>query len=199
MAQPKKEQIKIGVSGCLLGVKCNFNGTDLLSGFVKELHNNDQIELISFCPEDRVFGTPRPNLRIIGGDGFDVLDRKASVVNEHGQDVTALQIQGANQFLDRLVEAEIKYAILMEGSPSCGSNILLKEENWPTGGFKKGIGVTAALLRRNAIVVFSSFDELSISNFLNSVVENFPIKENLKNLKDFAKFKILFQQDKEAE
>ncbi len=194
----KDELIKIGVSGCLLGAKCNFNGTDLLSNFVKELQENDQVELISFCPEDSIFGTPRPNLRIVGGDGFDVLDGKASVVNEHGNDVTALQINGANQFLDCLTVSKIKYAILMDGSPSCGSNVLLKEENWPAGGFKRGIGVTAALLKRNQIAVFSSFDELSINNFLSSVIERYKSKEGLKDLKDFAKFKILFQENKET-
>ncbi len=199
MTSNKKDPIKIGVSGCLLGIKCNFNGTDLLSNFVKELHDSGLVELVSYCPEDSVFGTPRPNLRIVGGDGFDVLDEKASVLNEHGLDVTALQIKGANQFLNRLAESNIKYAILMDGSPSCGSNVLLKEDNWPAGGFKRGIGVTAALLKRNNINVFSNFDELSISNFLSSVVTNFEFKKDLKDLKDFAKFKILFQESKVSE
>lgn len=194
MNQARNEKIKIGVSGCLLGAKCNFNGTDLLSNFVKELQNNDQIELISFCPEDSVFGTPRPNLRIVGGNGFDVLDGSASVINENSQDVTAKQIEGANQFLQNLLASKVKYAILMDGSPSCGSNVLLNEENWPSGGFRRGIGVTAALLKKNDITVFSSFDELTISSFLNSFLENFQPKEGLRDLKDFPKFKDLFQE-----
>lgn len=187
-------KIKVGVSGCLLGAKCNFNGTDLLSGFVKELQSKDNVELIPFCPEDKVFGTPRPNLRIVGGDGFDVLDGKASVINEHGKDVTELQISGANQFLNHLMSSKIKYAILMDGSPSCGSNVLLAEEKWPAGGFKRGTGVSAALLKRNEITVFSSFDELSIGKFLSSTIENFSPKEGLKDLRDFAKFKYLFHE-----
>jgi uncharacterized protein YbbK (DUF523 family) len=194
MTSTIKEPIKIGVSGCLLGAKCNFNGTDLLSVFVKELQSHDQIELISFCPEDSVFGTPRPNLRIVGGDGFDVLDGKAAVIDENGKDVTALQINGANQFLLHLISSKVKYAILMDGSPSCGSNVLLNEENWPTSGFKKGVGVTAALLRKNNITVFSSFDERSFSTFLISLIENFSPKEGLKDLREFAKFKRLFHE-----
>jgi uncharacterized protein YbbK (DUF523 family) len=190
----KTIKIKIGVSGCLLGAKCNFNGNDLLSKFVQELQSNDNMELIPFCPEDKVFGTPRPNLRIVGGDGFDVLDGKAFVIDENGKDVTALQINGANQFLNHLMSSKVKYAILMDGSPSCGSNVLLTEENWPAGGFKKGTGVAAALLKRNEIAVFSSFDELSISKFLSSIIENFSPKEGLKDLRDFAKFKHLFHE-----
>lgn len=186
-------KIKIGVSSCLLGTKCNFNGKDLLSSFIETLKESNQIEFVPFCPEDSIFSTPRPNLRIVGGDGFDVLDGKALVINEFGKDVTQEQINGASQFLSTLNLAEIKYAILMDGSPSCGSNVLLKEDGWPTAGFKRGVGVSAALLRRNNVTVFSSFDELSIHNFLNSILRDFalPLGE-LKDLKDFEKFKHLF-------
>ncbi len=187
-------QVNIGVSACLIGSKCNFNGSDLLSPFVKELQSIDQVNFIYFCPEDEVFGTPRPNLRIVGGDGDDVLDGKALVIDENGKDVTALQISGAHKFLDHLKKSNVTIAILMEGSPSCGSNVLLNEANWPMGGFKRGIGVSAALLRRNEIKVFSSFDELSISNFLQMRIAKFTLKNNLKDLKDLAKFKKLFEE-----
>jgi uncharacterized protein YbbK (DUF523 family) len=186
-------KIKIGVSSCLIGTKCNFNGKDLLSPFIKELQKSNKIEFVPFCPEDSIFSTPRPNLRIIGGDGFDVLDGKAKVINENGTEVTREQIEGANQFLKTLNSLEVKYAILMDGSPSCGSNVILKEENWPGGGFKRGVGVSAALLKRNNVTVLSGFDELSIIHFLNSVIDqfSFPTGE-LKDLKDFEKFKYLF-------
>lgn len=184
--------LKIGISSCLLGNKCNFDGNDLLSAFVKKLSENNQIEFVSFCPEDSVFGTPRPNLRIVGGDGNDVLDGKALVINQNNEDVTKIQIQGAHQFLQLLMAANVKHAILMDGSPSCGSNVLLKEESWPFGGFKRGSGVTAALLKRNGISVLSSFDELTISNFLKAQIREFQIEDGLKDLKDRPKFKHLF-------
>ena len=184
--------LKIGVSSCLLGNKCNFDGNDLLSAFVKKLSENNQIEFVPFCPEDSVFGTPRPNLRIVGGDGDDVLNGKATVINQNDQDVTKEQIQGAHLFLNKLVNSNIKYAILMDGSPSCGSNVLLKEDGWPRGGFKRGVGVAAALLRKNGIQVLSGFDELSISIFLKSFIQDIQFAEGLRDLKDFPKFKPLF-------
>lgn len=70
---------RIGVSACLLGRACNFNGKDLLSDFVRQLPEIAQVEFVSFCPEDSVLGTPRPNLRIVGGDGYDVLNGTAQV------------------------------------------------------------------------------------------------------------------------
>lgn len=186
--------IKIGVSSCLLGNKCNFDGNDLLSAFVKKLSENNQIELVPFCPEDSVFGTPRPNLRIVGGDGDDVLDGKASVINQNDEDVTKKQIEGAQMFLNKLLKLDVKYAILMDGSPSCGSNVLLKEEGWPRGGLKRGVGVAAALLKRNNVKVFSGFDELTTSIFLKSLVNEIEFPEGLKDLKDFPKFKPLFTE-----
>jgi uncharacterized protein YbbK (DUF523 family) len=184
--------MKIGVSACLIGVKCNFNGADLLSDFIEKLRSVSEVELIHFCPEDSVFGTPRPNLRIVGGNGYDVLDGKAHVIDENGKDVTKKQIEGAISFLNLLKLEKIECAILMDGSPSCGSNVLLKEENWPAGGFKQGTGVSAALLQRNGIRVFSSFDQNSISRFLSSVLNKFGVQEGLKDLKDMPKFKALF-------
>jgi uncharacterized protein YbbK (DUF523 family) len=185
--------MKIGVSACLLGRQCNFNGKDLLNHFVSTLSQNPEIEFVQFCPEDAVFGTPRPNLRIVGGDGFDVLDGKASVIDENNLDVTLHQVTGAHQFLNRLIEKEVKCAVLMDGSPSCGSNVLLKEENWPAGGFKRGVGVTAALLRRNGIQVFSSFDLKSLSQFLQTTINSFKAQNDLIDLSENPKFKTLFQ------
>ncbi len=187
--------MKIGVSHCLLGANCNFNGKDLLSRFISDLEKIKDVEFIPFCPEDSVFGSPRPNLRIVGGDGHDVLDGTARVIDEFGKDVTALQIEGATKFLESLKSKEVEVAILMDGSPSCGSNVLLKEEEWPRGGFKRGLGVAAALLKRNDIKILSSFDELAISEFLETKIECVDFAEGLRNLKDSPKFRSLFQSN----
>lgn len=192
-SQALESCVKIGVSHCLLGSKCNFNGKDLLSAFVKQLEEIEAIQLVPFCPEESVFGTPRPNMRIVGGDGFDVLDGRARVIDEFGKDVTSSQIEGAQRFLQLLKSNQATAAILMEGSPSCGSNVILKEEAWPRGGFKRACGVTAALLKKNDIKVLSSFDEKAISEFLNEVAGGgFP--EGLKNLRDLPMFKELFNE-----
>ena len=185
--------LKIGVSACLLGDKCNFNGQDLFSQFISRITKISNIEIVRFCPEDFAFGSPRANLRILGGDGYDVLSGRAKVIDENGKDVTQLQIQGAKEFLSRLKAMEVGMALLMEGSPSCGSTILLNEENWPRGGFKRGVGVTAALLRNNGIDVIGSFDERTIFAILRSKGISFETEKDLTDLKDRPKFKSLFE------
>ncbi len=186
-------KIKIGVSACMIGQDCNFNGKSLLSEFIKNLAVVAPLEFIKFCPEDSVFGTPRENLRIVGGDGYDVLDGKAHVITESGKNVTHQQITGAQKFLSVLQEAKVNHAILMEGSPSCGSNVILKEENWPRGGFKKGVGVACTLLRKNGITILGGFDERSICDFVKSIDSSFSAEGNHLNLKEMPKFKVLFE------
>jgi len=185
--------LKIGVSACLLGRTCNFNGKDLLSTFVQHLPQSVAVEFVPFCPEDSVFGTPRANLRIVGGDGFDVLDGRAKVFNEKNVDVTDRQIVGAQNLLAVLKNANVDCAILMDGSPSCGSNVILKEEAWPQGGFKRGAGVACVLLKRNGIQVFSSFDERAVVDFLNTKFPDTPIQGGFRDLKGSPKFKSLFE------
>lgn len=189
--QVTAETLVIGVSACLVGRKCNFDGRDLFNNFIGDLDNMPELKLLPFCPEDKIFGTPRPNLRIVGGDGNDVLDGKAKVINEAGDDVTAQQIEGARQFLSFLIREKVDTAILMDGSPSCGSNVLLKEDGWPRGDFKKGLGVSSALLRRNGIRVFSSFDELATSQFLRKYFPKMDFCSDLRNLKDNPTFQAL--------
>lgn len=184
---------KIGISACLIGRPCNFNGKDLLSEFIQTLPKLAPIEYIAFCPEDSVFGTPRPNLRIVGGDGYDVIEGSAKVLNELDEDVTEKQMAGARKFLEFLMNAEVSYAILMDGSPSCGSNVLLKEDGWPRGGFKRGVGVACALLKKNGINVFSGFDESSIADFLNSTFQGTSIENARPDLRNMPKFKALFE------
>jgi len=67
--------------------------------------------------------------------------------------ITACFIDGAARALEAARKNGVKLAILKEGSPSCGSTYIYD------GTFssirKAGQGVTAALLERNGIRVFS--------------------------------------------
>jgi len=184
--------MKIGISSCLLGTKCNYKGEDILSNYLKSLDDNyDDIKFVKFCPEESVFGTPRSNAKIIGGDGNDVLDGSAKVFNEQDIDVTDQYIKAANNFLKVLKDKEVEAVFLTEGSPSCGVNVILKDEGWPRSGFKKGVGVTTALLIKNNIKVIGSFDEKLINKSLSVGIEDINVDEGLKNLADNPKFSAL--------
>lgn len=142
-------------SACLTGLKVRYNGTDSLDERIQKLVLENKA--VTVCPELMGgFSTPREPAEIIGGDGEDVLDGKAIVVEKSGRDVTELYIKGAYATLQKALELSVTMVVLKEYSPSCGSSMIY---NGDFNGTKLvGAGVTTALLRRNNIVVFSEED-----------------------------------------
>ncbi|MFC5735546.1 DUF523 domain-containing protein [Cytobacillus gottheilii] len=148
------------VSSCLAGFKVRYNGTDSLDDRILNLLSENKA--ITVCPELLGgFSTPREPAEIVGGDGEDVLDGKAIVIEKSGKDVTELYINGAYLTLKKAQELSATTIILKEYSPSCGSSLIYNGE---FKGIKvTGIGVTTALLKRNGLKVIS---EENLSDFL---------------------------------
>ncbi|WP_338421716.1 DUF523 domain-containing protein [Acetobacter fallax] len=111
--------------------------------------------LIRICPELAAgFSVPRLPAEIADGRSGDaVLDGSARIVTDAREDVTALFIIGARAALDLARDHGCAYAILTDGSPSCGSTMIY--DGSFSGKTHPGTGATAALLRQNGIEVFS--------------------------------------------
>ena len=94
------DPLRILMSACLTGVTCGYDGTanGTYPSALKFL-NYDNIKLIKFCPEECSFGTPRAMCDIHGGTGMDVLNGKAKVLTEHGEDWTEGMIQASERML----------------------------------------------------------------------------------------------------
>ncbi|MEH7106407.1 DUF523 domain-containing protein, partial [Bacillus sp. JJ1764] len=109
---------------------------------------------ITICPELLGgFSTPREPAEIIGGNGEDVLDGKAKVIEKTGKDVTDFYIKGAYATLNKAKEINATVVVLKEYSPSCGSSMIYNGEF--IGKKLEGMGVTSALLKRNGFKVIS--------------------------------------------
>jgi uncharacterized protein YbbK (DUF523 family) len=125
----------------------------------------DEGRLVVVCPEVAAgFGTPRRPAEIqLRRNGRDVLDGTARICDNAGADVTALFIEGARHALQQALAHDCRYALLADGSPSCGSSFI------HDGTFSRvaheAAGVTAALLERHGIRVFApdGIDELAAS------------------------------------
>ncbi len=97
---------------------------------------------------------PRAPAEIIGiGGGKAVLENQACVKNNVGDDETSLFIQGAHMALAMAKKHEIQMAVLKERSPSCGSTTIY--DGTFTGKTLIDVGVTAALLIQNGVIVFN--------------------------------------------
>lgn len=148
---------KILLSACLAGVNCVYDGTNKFHPVFAAMLKSDEVVLV--CPE--VLGKlkiPHEPSEIVGGDGFDVLCKKAKVLSKTGEDVTVYFLKGAQEVLAKARAHKIKKAILKSKSPSCGCGMIFD------GTFSKklipGYGVTAALLKQNGIEVVSDTEYL---------------------------------------
>lgn len=112
----------IGVSACLLGYNCRYDGkskknNDLIKQLIPPKPASKKIVLL--CPE-RLGGLPVPRdpSDIIGGDGFGVLDGKAKVINIFGVDNTKAFIDGAYAALKKVKKYNVSICFLKANSPS---------------------------------------------------------------------------------
>ena len=105
----------------------------------------EDYEVIAFCPEDPVFGTPRAAISLIQEDGITTLRRSSD-----GADVTTLIVDETKRFMH--AHKEVKYAILKSKSPSCGCQTtpIYNSENVEIG---LGDGVSASLMKKNSYTI----------------------------------------------
>lgn len=146
---------KVLVSACLVGERVRHNGAhkrcddDVLQRWIREGR------VVAVCPEV-AGGLPVPRLPAEitdGAGGASVLTGAARVVDSSARDVSVHFVDGARHALECARANGIRVAILKEGSPSCGTGFTY--DGTFTGTRVAEPGVTAALLRRAGVHVFS--------------------------------------------
>jgi len=141
------------ISACLLGVRCRYDGGhSLCPGLISAL---DSIHIVPFCPEQLGgLPTPRSPANITHGDGSDVLQGSARIIDAQGMDVTRPFKKGAEEALKlaRLTRASV--AVMKDRSPSCGIVTPYCEN-------EKGMGpgVTAALFQQSGMEILEQGSE----------------------------------------
>jgi len=137
------------VSACLLGAKVRYDGEKKKNKRIDELLQ--YYDIIPICPEmDGGLPCPRKPCEII----------KDKIVTEDGEDCTAQYQLGANNALTIAKRKKVKFAILKENSPSCGTHKI--HDGTFTKNLINGMGLTAKTLHENGIKVYSEneIDEL---------------------------------------
>ncbi|MGX9576532.1 DUF523 domain-containing protein [Mesorhizobium sp. f-mel] len=146
---------KILVSACLLGRPVRYNGLAKLVEHSALDQWRREGRLVGTCPElEAGFSVPRPPAEISSVRGGQaVLAGSALVFEATGADVTGLYVAGARAALALARRHDCRFALLVDGSPSCGSGFIY--DGSFEGRKRLGAGVTAALLRENGIEVFA--------------------------------------------
>ena len=154
------------ISACLIGERVRYDGKirKNMDDNISQWLSKDR--LISICPE--VAGglpVPRPPAEIQKGVGCGVLCGKSKVINLEKRNVTPAFNIGANKALELARQFRIGVAVLKNGSPSCGVTYIYD------GSFSShripGSGVTAALLQKNGVKVFSENEINKVDTYLS--------------------------------
>ncbi|APX74775.1 Uncharacterized conserved protein [Achromobacter insolitus] len=143
------------VSSCLLGNPVRYDGRGVSHDNPVLARWREEGRVVVVCPEMAGgMPVPRPPAEIEpAADAAAVLAGRARVVAVSGEDVTAPFVQGAQAALATARKHAIGIAVLKEGSPSCGSGYVY--DGHFAGRRQPGVGVTAALLARAGLCVFS--------------------------------------------
>ncbi|MBW2653607.1 MAG: DUF523 domain-containing protein [Deltaproteobacteria bacterium] len=156
---------KILISACLAGDRVRYDGKQvpLTDELLRQWSRKGLF--VSICPE--VSGglkIPRLPAQIVNGNGLDVLEGKAKVMDIEGNDVTLPFIKGAEYVLRKVKKYNIEIAILKEKSPSCGVHHIY--DGHFVSNLIPGLGVTTAILQQTGIMVFSENELDQVRTFL---------------------------------
>ena len=102
---------KVAISACLMGEKCRYDATDNHNAAL--ISKLEGYELISFCPEDHAFGSPRPTMDLI-----QMEEGQKAISNVTGADLSVPVEDYAKTFFDK--HTDIDLFVGKDRSPSCG-------------------------------------------------------------------------------
>jgi len=107
---------KVGISACLLGKDCRYNGGNCRIPELRE----ENIDWVPVCPEELGgLSTPRPPAELTH-PVVDILSTGQGILTQDGRDVTEAFIRGGDRSLEILRAEKVNTVILKSHSPSCG-------------------------------------------------------------------------------
>ena len=137
------------ISGCLLGLRCRYDGDCRPLPAERIAQLKETWELIPVCPE-QLGGLPTPRPPAERHD--------TRVLTRDERDCTAAFARGAEETLRLAKLFSCRIAILKANSPSCGSGQIY--DGCFCGRLIPGDGMTAALLKAEGLTVLSEKDDL---------------------------------------
>ncbi|MCH9813852.1 MAG: DUF523 and DUF1722 domain-containing protein [Epsilonproteobacteria bacterium] len=134
-------QLNIGISACLLGESCRYNGDHARDRFVTDILSK-YVSFIPYCPE-AILGTPRAAIRLVEeGNILKVLTTKDQI------DLTTTVKQSSQSAVDHFASHDLSGFILKSKSPTCGLERVKIYSKENVNGEKKGMGIFASEIKK---------------------------------------------------
>lgn len=129
--------MKLGISSCLLGNMCRYDGGHSRDKYIVNILQ-EYFDLVTYCPEEKVFGTPREVIRLVDVDeSVRVFTSKTDVeVTDKLQEISDIYIK-------KIKEDKLCGFILKSQSPSCGMERVKVYRDKVSQAEKKGTGIFA--------------------------------------------------------
>lgn len=162
-AATPEDPLRVVFSACLLGQPVGWEGGPYPHARVQRLAALPTVDALPLCPEVGVLGVPRLLTTLHGGDGFDVLDGRATVRFSDDTDCTATLLRGVEATCAAALAHRAELAILLDMSDSCGTNTIYDQV---PGQYRAGPGVSAARLVRAGVPVLAQRDDRSVGRLL---------------------------------
>lgn len=130
---------KVIISACVLGEVCRYDGKTKAVNAVMEAYK--EYEIIPFCPEAPLFGTPRERISVVEIDGENKI-----ITDETKIDVSEALRGEIENFIKQHPDADA--IVLKSKSPSCGLGTTpILDEN--RNSIKLGNGIAAELFTKH--------------------------------------------------
>jgi uncharacterized protein YbbK (DUF523 family) len=149
---------KILISACFLRKRVRYDGKIISLEHPLIVQWYDEGRLVTICPEMEG-GLPVPRAPA------EINPNTGKVITIEQVDVTSEFTRGASKALALCVKLNIRFAILKESSPSCGSHMIY--DGSFSGKKISGEGLTAKLLRQHGVNVVSEKNLSLLVNLLD--------------------------------
>lgn len=134
--------MNLGVSSCLLGNMCRYDGHGAKDDFVfnslKEYFN-----ILPYCPENSIWSAPRDAIRQVSIDG----EVKIFTSTKNPIDVTTILEEACEKMALKACSDDLCGFVLKSASPSCGIKRVKVYQPLNAPSVKNGIGVFAKKLK----------------------------------------------------
>lgn len=129
--------MKIGISACLLGNLCRYDGAHSKDTFIVNILQK-YFEMVPYCPENIIFGTPRETIRLVKRD-----EQIRVVKSADKTDVTKELDDISKKCATQISNDDICGFILKSKSPTCGMERVKVYQEINAPSKKEGVGLFA--------------------------------------------------------
>jgi uncharacterized protein YbgA (DUF1722 family)/uncharacterized protein YbbK (DUF523 family) len=135
--------MKLGVSACLLGTACRYDGVGASDKFVVSILQK-YFDTVAYCPETIIWGSPREAIRqVLSEEG----ELKIMTSTKNPKEVTSELENISKECANKIQNDDLCGFILKSSSPTCGLERVKVYKPFNAPSVKNGIGVFAKQIK----------------------------------------------------